>query len=69
MEERPSPKARCWVDAENADWCPEAMELHLATEAVYDQSQVFEVSKCRIEVRGGKRSRRGARAQVWGSET
>jgi hypothetical protein len=52
IEDRPSPKARCWVDAENADWCPEAMELHLATEAVYDQSQVFGVPKGRIGVRG-----------------
>lgn len=51
-EERPSPNARCWVEAENAELCPEAIELHLATEAIYHLSQMFRVSSGCIGVGG-----------------
>ena len=45
------------MDAENAELCPEAIELHLAGEAVYELSRVFRRSRGCIGVWEGVGSR------------
>ena len=47
LYDRPSPTARCWIDvAENAELCPDAIELHLAAREEC-------VSPVAIEIRDG----------------
>lgn len=66
-EERPSPNARCWVDVEAAELCPEAIELHLATGAFYHLSQMFRVSSGFIGVWGRGRGAEQGLDRIWGS--